>query len=63
MIAPQKEVANIKEFYEEICGAILDELDRHREAPLDEVTREVVNGMLLGEDEDTKKIIKKMFKL
>lgn len=44
--------AELDEFYEEVCAAILTELDRHADAPIKEVTRDVAEGMLLGEDED-----------
>ena len=39
-------------FYEEVCAAILTELDKHADAPIREVTRDVAEGMLLGEDAD-----------
>jgi hypothetical protein len=44
--------ADLNEFYEEVCAAILVELDKHADAPIKEVTRDVAEGMLLGEDED-----------
>jgi|688.fasta_scaffold38162_13 hypothetical protein len=44
--------AELDEFYEEVCAAILAELDKHADAPIKEVTRDVAEGMLLGEDED-----------
>ena len=44
--------AELDEFYEEVCAAILTELDKHADAPIREVTRDVAEGMLLGEDED-----------
>lgn len=44
--------AELDEFYEEVCAAILIELDKHNDAPAKEVTRLVAEGMLLGEDED-----------
>jgi hypothetical protein len=51
--------AEIAEFYEEICAAILAELDRNNDAPIADVTREVVEGMLLGEDDDVAVEIRK----
>lgn len=39
-------------FYEEVCAAILEELDRYKDAPIKDVTRDVAEGMLLGEDAD-----------
>jgi hypothetical protein len=44
--------AELDAFYEEVCAAILAELDTHKDAPIKEVTRDVAEGMLLGEDED-----------
>lgn len=44
--------AELDEFYEDVCAAILIELDKHNDAPAKEVTRLVADGMLLGEDED-----------
>lgn len=44
--------AEILAFYEEVCAAILEELDRHNDAPIKDVTRDVAEGMLLGEDAD-----------
>ena len=47
----------MEEFYEEICAEIVKILDERPDVPMEEVTREVAMGMLLGEDEETKDAI------
>jgi hypothetical protein len=44
----------LDDFDEEVCAAILQELDANPNAPTTEVTREVAMGMLLGEDDSTR---------
>jgi hypothetical protein len=53
----------INEFYEEICAAILVALEQDPDAPIAEVTREVAEGMLLGEDDDVAVEIKRRLKI
>lgn len=55
--------SEINEFYEEICAAVLVMLDQYPDAPMAEVTREVAEGMLLGEDDEVAVEIKRRLKI
>lgn len=53
----------LDDFCAEIDQAIRTFLESDSDAPVEEAIREVVNGMLLGEDEDTQIEIRARYKI
>lgn len=49
------------DFFEEICVAILKEIEANPDARVVDVTQEVAKGMLLGEDDSTRDEIMRRF--
>lgn len=53
----------LDDFCAEIDRAIASQLELYRDSPIEDVIREVVNGMLLGEDEDTQIEIRQRYRI
>lgn len=53
----------LDDFCFEIDKAIRDLLESDEDAPTEEAIREVVNGMILGEDEETQAEIRKRYRI
>jgi len=53
----------LDDFCNEIDKVIVEILREDANAPTDEVVREVVNGMILGEDEETQAEIRRRYKI
>lgn len=53
----------LDDFCFEIDKAIVEILSEDASAPTDDVIREVVNGMILGEDEDVQIEIRRRYKI